>query len=144
MPSPPPLPPDASPAAVVAIDPGTAKCGVAVLSAAGHVLARAIVSLGALEETLDPYLAAHPRLLVGNGTGFRPVLDLLTHAGWTDAQVVEEKGTTLEARRLYFQHRPPRGWRRLIPLSFLVPPRPIDDWAAVAIALKYLDTGSPA
>ncbi len=137
-------PPDASPAAVVAIDPGTAKCGVAVVSAAGKVIARAIVSLGSLEETLGPYLAAHPRLLVGNGTGGRPVVELLRHAGWPEALVVEEKGTTLEARRLYFQHRPPRGWRRLLPLSFLLPPRPIDDWAAVAIALKFLDANPPA
>jgi hypothetical protein len=121
----------------VALDPGTAKCGVAVLSASGEVLARAIVPLGILAETLEPYAGSHPRVLVGNGTGALRVMEMLRQAGWTDTQAVEEKGTTLDARRLYWQARPPRGWLRLIPRSFLVPPRPIDDWAAVAIGLRY-------
>jgi RNase H-fold protein (predicted Holliday junction resolvase) len=51
---------------------------------------------------------------------------------------VDERETTLRARSLYFADHPPRGWRRLIPLGMQMPPRPIDDYAAVLIARRYL------
>ena len=38
---------------VVAVDPGTAKCGIAVLSAAGEVLYRDIVPAEMIGETTD-------------------------------------------------------------------------------------------
>ncbi|HKM17981.1 MAG TPA: pre-16S rRNA-processing nuclease YqgF, partial [Limnochordia bacterium] len=34
---------------------------------------------------------------------------------------------------------PPRGWRRLLPVSLQTPPVPIDDYVAVILAQRYLD-----
>jgi hypothetical protein len=51
---------------------------------------------------------------------------------------VDERETTLRARALYFADHPPRGWRRLIPLGLQLPPRPIDDYAAILIARRFL------
>jgi hypothetical protein len=52
--------------------------------------------------------------------------------------LAEEAETTLVARRRYFRDHPPRGWRRLLPLSLQVPPEPYDDYAAAIIGERYL------
>jgi len=49
-----------------------------------------------------------------------------------------ERNTSLRAREVYFREYPPRGWRRLIPRGLLLPPRPIDDYAAFLIAIDWL------
>ena len=53
--------------------------------------------------------------------------------------MVDERATTLLARRRYFDANPPRGWKRLVPRGMLLPPRPIDDFAAVLIAERLLE-----
>ena len=53
--------------------------------------------------------------------------------GLPPVRVVEERGSTLEARRRYFADHPPRGWRRLVPLSLQVPPQEYDDYVAVLL-----------
>jgi hypothetical protein len=55
--------------------------------------------------------------------------------------VVDETDTSYRARALYFADHPPRGWRRLVPLGLQLPPRPIDDYAALLIARRYAETG---
>jgi len=52
--------------------------------------------------------------------------------------VVGEKSTTLEARNLYFRDHPASWWQRLVPVGMRSPPRHIDDYAAYAIALRWL------
>jgi len=82
--------------------------------------------------------------VVGNRTGSAEVLAELTRIVPGLAVVlVEEAGTTLEARRLYFADHPPRGWRRLVPRSMQLPPEPYDDYAAIALARRYLRRGPP-
>lgn len=49
-------------------------------------------------------------------------------------RLVPEHNTTLLARERYFDENPPTGWRRLIPRGMLLPPRPVDDYAALVIA----------
>ena len=51
-------------------------------------------------------------------------------------KIVEEYGTTLEARKIYWNLHPPRGLMKLIPTSLRTPPRPVDDLAAYAIILR--------
>jgi hypothetical protein len=53
--------------------------------------------------------------------------------------VVDERETTLRARARYFQAHPPRGWKRLVPRGMLLPPCPIDDFAALLIAERFLE-----
>lgn len=128
---------------VLGIDPGREKCGVAVC-APGRVVARAIVPPGELPSLVARWTAEHrtDAVVVGGGTGSRQVLAALAGlAGSTRIPAVvvaEERDTTLCARRRYFQEHPPRGWRRLVPLSLQVPPEPYDDYAAVLIAEQYL------
>lgn len=48
----------------------------------------------------------------------------------------DERGTTLEARTLYWRLHGPSWWQRLLPRTLWVPPRPLDDLAAWAIAMR--------
>jgi hypothetical protein len=52
---------------------------------------------------------------------------------------VDETGSTLEARNLFWKEHRPRGWRRLVPLSLQVPPQPVDDFAAVVLAQRFFE-----
>jgi RNase H-fold protein (predicted Holliday junction resolvase) len=128
---------------VLGIDPGSDKCGVAVC-APGRVLARAIVRPAALPGLVVGWAAEHnvDAIVVGGGTGSRNVMAAL--AGLRASRrlppvtVAEERDTTLAARRRYFEEHPARGWRRVVPRSFQVPPEPYDDYAAVIIAERLV------
>ena len=52
--------------------------------------------------------------------------------------LVDEYETSRRARELYFRDHPPRGWRRLVPTGLQLPPVPVDDYAAILIARRYL------
>jgi hypothetical protein len=58
--------------------------------------------------------------------------------------LVDEYETSRQARGLYFAEHPPAGWRRLIPLGLQLPARPIDDYAAILIARRFLARGVKA
>ncbi len=127
---------------VLAIDPGRRKCGIAVCGPGG-VVARRIVPLEDVAAVAREWAAAHrvERVLLGNRTGAREVAARLSGLG-PPVVAVEEQGTTLAARRRYFDDHPPRGWRRLVPRSLLLPPEAYDDYAAVLLAEAYLAEGA--
>lgn len=78
------------------------------------------------------------QVLVGDRTGSAEVLRRLQGVGLeAPATLVPEHGTTLKARRRYFQDHPPQGWRRFLPLSLQVPPEPYDDYAAIVLAEEF-------
>jgi hypothetical protein len=52
--------------------------------------------------------------------------------------VLNEHGTTLAARRRYWELFPPRGWRRLLPEGLRLPPRDWDDVAAQLLLERWL------
>ncbi len=118
---------------IIAFDPGR-NIGVAHVGEDGRLLRREILDLGALKRLEYPPDAV---LVVGDGTGSGAVQDVLAKLE-LDVVVVDEEGTTLEARGLYLRDHPPRGLGRLLPRGLWSPPRPIDDYAAYAIALRYL------
>jgi RNase H-fold protein (predicted Holliday junction resolvase) len=128
-------------APILGIDPGTRKCGFAVVSAPQS----APLELGIVPT---PELAAKVRELasrydlrgiaLGGGTHTAVVAEALMGIG-LPMTVTDERETTLLARRRYFQIHPPRGWRRLIPIGMQLPPRPIDDFAALLIAERMLE-----
>jgi RNase H-fold protein (predicted Holliday junction resolvase) len=127
------------------IDPGREKVGLALVASDGQLLRRLI--LPPLElANLDRHLAGWDFAVVflGHATGHeqaRNSLEELMENGKLPARpvvVINEKGSTLEARSLYWQAHPPRGWRKLVPLALQVPPDVLDDFAAAVIALRGL------
>ena len=124
---------------VLAVDPGRDKCGLAVVDETDGVLARGVVPTEVVGKVAETWVKAHrpALLLVGRGTAMREVRTALDEVGMP-LEVVPEGHTTLRARERYFEEHPPRGWRRLVPLTLQVPPIPVDDYAAVLIAEDYL------
>lgn len=126
---------------VLAIDPGTDKCGLAVLAADRRVLYRAVVPLAELAETvvaLEERFA--PRHIgVGDRTGVGRVEEILAQAcpAVHLCRICEDM-TSLLARRRYWNENPARGLQRLIPVGLRLPPRPFDDYAATILAERLL------
>lgn len=127
--------------AVLGVDPGTRKCGYAVVAEADAApLELGIVATGGLAERIAE-VAGRVRLravALGGGTHNAQVAALVAGLG-LPVHVIDERDTTLLARRRYFQVHPPTGWRRLLPRGLLLPPRPIDDFAALLIAERLLE-----
>ncbi len=130
---------------MVAIDPGRSKCGVAVVrSRAGgaepHALHMAVVDADELESALRDLAAGYTpdAVVVGDGTTSGAAIEAAERVGNAPVNVVDERSTTLLARKRYFSHHPPRGLRRLVPLSLQTPARPYDDFVALILAERYL------
>ncbi len=129
---------------ILALDPGRDKCGLA-LGDGARVVARAVVPRARLAEVVREWAGrfAVTRVIVGDRTGAAEVRRLLEQAlPQVPVSLVPEEGSTLLARRLYFRDHPPRGWRRLVPLSLQVPPEPYDDYAAEVLLGRF--AGQPA
>jgi hypothetical protein len=123
---------------LIALDPGQ-NLGIAFVEDAnatdpGRLLWCEVITLGGL-RTLD--VPPTSNFVVGNGTGYEKVLQVLRDRK-LEYQLVAEEGTTLEARGLYFKAHPPKGLLRFLPKGMWAAPRNLDDYAAYAIALRYL------
>lgn len=90
-------------------------------------------ALGSLASRFQPDV-----ILVGNGTTSREVVEAARRLGAAPVRVVDERLTTLQARKVYFRSNPRRGLRRLLPLSLQTPDRPYDDYVALILAERYL------
>ncbi|UCH35178.1 MAG: pre-16S rRNA-processing nuclease YqgF [Armatimonadota bacterium] len=130
-----------SPRAILAVDPGRDKCGIAVVSFTGDALAREVVSAEQLAARAQELARAYDItvIVVGDRTGADAALHALEAAlPQVEATAVDEHRSTEEARRLYFREHPPRGWRRLMPRGLQTPPHPYDDYVAVVLAQRFL------
>lgn len=79
-------------------------------------------------------------VVLGDGTYSDVLMRALEEASLPCKIVcVDERGTTLEARTLYWCLHRPRLWQLLLPRSMRVPPRSLDDLAAWAIAMRGVD-----
>ena len=130
---------------MLGLDPGTDKCGVALVSPGQGVLHREVVALADLGEVVTRLLARFPvaQVALGASTGRKQVRTALAEAG-IGLPIVEvsEKMTSLLARQRYWQEHPLRGLARLFPVGLRVPPRPVDDYAAAIIAERLIQQQS--
>lgn len=126
---------------ILGIDPGRAKTGLAVVNQNGAILWRAIVVPAELGATLPALIETWRvgALALGNSTSSESARTQIASLELGVAvRVVDESGSTLEARALYWADNPPTGWRRVVPLSLQEPPTPIDDYAAAIVARRAL------
>jgi RNase H-fold protein (predicted Holliday junction resolvase) len=123
---------------VLGVDPGTRKVGWAIVDEAGSASSLGIDTIEAFPARAHELRNAWDFGIIAVGTGTNSnVLERELSALGLPIVFVDERETTLRARSLYFTDHPPRGWRRLIPLGMQLPPRPIDDYAALLIARRY-------
>lgn len=134
----------AIPKTVLAIDPGSAKCGFALVQREGEkldLLWRKIVMVedlqGALHEAME--IAPYSMIIVGNGTRSQSTVHMIREEMPSmGILMVEEKDTTMQARERYWEHIQRKGWRKLLPSTLLVPPDPVDDFVALILAERVL------
>ena len=127
--------------AIMAIDPGREKCGLAVLTELGEVLHRSVVDTQAREEWLKQTAVTYDvkAIVLGNGTTSKDAAEVIERVlPETKLVLVDEYRTTEMARREYWRVNPPQGWRTLVPRSLLFPPEPVDDLVAVILGRRYL------
>jgi RNase H-fold protein (predicted Holliday junction resolvase) len=131
--------------AVIGIDPGRMKAGYALIEDSGVVVVAGIEPIEGLQTRLAELLLRRPvrAIALGRGTNSRPVKAAIDGFG-VPIHLVDEYETSRQARGLYFAEHPPAGWRRLIPLGLQLPARPIDDYAAILIARRFLARGVKA
>jgi len=125
---------------IIAIDPGTKKCGYAVVDYNLSVLQRKVISTDKIAETIEDSLNIYQvnKIILGNGTNYKQIeKKLREYFPQLKIILIEEEFSTLEARGKYFKAHPPRGIFKLIPLSLRVPPGHYDDFVAVLLAEKY-------
>lgn len=128
----------------LAIDPGSSKCGVALVEREGEhlrVVARSIVPTEELGEAIEKALAerAFRMIIVGDGTRSQAVVAAIRERFPSmGILVVDEKDTTLQARERYWEHHRRRGWRRIVPSTLQLPPEPFDDFVALILAERVL------
>jgi len=125
---------------IIAIDPGTKKCGYAVVDSNLSVLQREVIPteeiVKAIENSLNIYKI--DKIILGNGTNYKRIEESLkNYFSQLNIILIEEKFSTLGARKKYFEAHPPQGIFKLIPLSLRVPSCHYDDFAAVLLAEKY-------
>lgn len=123
---------------VVGVDPGR-HIGLAWVDAHGRLLRSGLVELSELPGLVRPPAAV---VALGDGTGSRAARTALEGAGHP-VRLVDERHSSEEGRRLYFRDHPPRGLARLLPLGLRSPGRLVDDYAAYAIALRWLAAQQP-
>ncbi len=130
---------------VLAIDPGSSKCGLALVhrtpSDGIELLWRKIVPstdiVSALEEASE--IRDYSMIIVGAGTRSKEIVDRLRdHLPSIGILVVDERDTSMMARERYWIHNPRRGWRKLLPATLQMPPEPVDDFVALILAERVL------
>ena len=130
-----------SAAAFVGIDPGLTKCGYATLGSDGSRLSIEVVPTPALADRLarDARTGSVRMVCVGDATTSAQAVAEIRRS-WPQAPIaiVDERHTTLQARRMYYEDHPPRGLWRLLPRGLLVPSEPLDGYAALLIVQRYL------
>lgn len=120
----------------LAVDPGSQKCGIAIVDWEDPQtpLYLGVVDRESLNDALGSLMKqfAPDRLILGSGSHSKRI----RQESAFEWELVDEHGTTLEARKLYFERNPPRGWRKWAPRGLLTPPEPIDAYAAWAMLLR--------
>ena len=128
---------------ILSIDPGLAKCGVAVMCGPESIscLHKLVVETLRLTIEVRALIARFPdisRIIIGSGTGSAPLRKALhSEFGKIPVESIDEHRSSERARARYLAHTIPYGWRRLIPPSLRTPDRPYDDYVAVILAEDY-------
>jgi hypothetical protein len=108
----------------------------------GRVLHKAVVPAGEIGQVVARLLEDYPcsALALGDRTAASDIEAAIGERVQVEAVFVDEHRSTEQGRRRYFRDNRPRGWRRLLPIGLQTPPCPYDDYVAVVLAERYLDS----
>ena len=124
------------------IDPGRSKTGLALVDGVGKIIKLHIAESQNIDNEIVEFIrnSCPVQIVLGNGTNSRNICEVAQRI-LPDVliTVVEESFSTEEARTLYWLENPPKGLKKLIPLGLLVPPVPLDAYAAVILVRRFLE-----
>lgn len=135
-----------APDTVLSIDPGTEKCGIAVVTRASEdtsrTLHREIAETPRLVVRVMNLLSQYPEIeavLIGNATRGAALAKALTPSlpPGMPLHRVDEAFTSQRARTRFQIENPPRGWQKMVPPGMRTPPRAYDDYVAVLLAEDF-------
>ncbi|TDO95112.1 RNase H-fold protein (predicted Holliday junction resolvase) [Halanaerobium saccharolyticum] len=129
---------------LLALDPGSDKVGTAVLNYEKEEKEKTIVKkeelLDHLEEIFSHYQIKE--VVIGSGTGAEAVKEMISRT-YSDLKItlVAEEYTTEEAQARYLEQKPMSNYEKLLRkiVSWKIK-KPLDDYAALIIGEKYLET----
>ena len=128
---------------ILAVDPGSAKSGLALVDGAGALLEQRVVPDDSVASAVKevPGDRRPDVVVLGAGTTSARMRGLLTQLfPGLAIDEVDEAGSTLEARRLWLRTVPPRGLSRLLPgaLRCALQAGELDGYAAWVLARRWL------
>ena len=124
------------------IDPGRSKTGLALVNGAGKIVKLHIAESKNIDNEIVEFIknSCPVHIVLGNGTNSRNIGESVKRIlNDVMVNVVEEAHSTEEARTLYWKENPPKGLKKLIPSGMLVPPVPLDAYAAVILVRRFLE-----
>lgn len=133
---------------VLSIDPGTSKCGMALVQRTDDGMIKllwhdVVPAEAVIVKLHEAYIVGEFHLVIlGDSTGSKQVKTALRrHLPSMGLLVIDETETTMQARERYWEHNPRKGWRKILPATLQVPPEPYDDYAALVLAERVLSEG---
>ena len=124
---------------LISIDPGKCKCGLVLVDLDQKRVDQAVVLntefLQKFVKNLNSYENIS-KVIIGNGTTSRQNIEKLAFIK-NDLIVVEEKNTTLRAKKRYFELFPVRGLKNLLPKEIFIMNKNLDALSALLILEDY-------
>ena len=124
---------------LISIDPGKCKCGLVLVDLHKKKVDQAIV----LNTDLLPNYVKNlngseniSKVIIGNGTTSRQNIEKLDFIK-NDLIIVEEKNTTLRAKKRYFEIFPTRGLKSFLPKEIFIMNKNLDALSALIILEDY-------
>ena len=124
---------------LISIDPGKYKCGLVLVDLPKKKVDQAIVLN---TEFLPNYVKNLngseniSKVIIGNGTTSRQNIEKLDFMR-NDLIIVEEKNTTLRAKKRYFEIFPTRGLKSFLPKEIFIMNKNLDALSALIILEDY-------
>ena len=124
---------------LISIDPGKCKCGLVLVDLTKKKVDQAIVLN---TEFLPNYVKNLngseniSKVIIGNGTTSRQNIEKLDFIR-NDLIIVEEKNTTLRAKKRYFEIFPTRGLKSFLPKEIFIMNKNLDALSALIILEDY-------
>ena len=124
---------------LISIDPGKCKCGLILVDLNQKKVDQAIVLN---TEFLSEYIknlnsfGNISKVIIGNGTTSKQIIEKLKFIK-KDLIIVEEKNSTLRAKKRYFELFPIRGLKFLLPREIFIMNKNLDAVSALIISEDY-------
>ena len=125
----------------ISIDPGIKKCGLLLADMQSRkVIEAGIASLSKFSEFVSLWSEEYQviKILIGDGTNCKYVMNLLKRNNLSNLNYVNERGSTLRARFRYWEIGPPNYFIRWLPQEILFPPENLDAIVALILLEDFL------